>query len=164
MKRKGIYLALVTMLILGIVGSTALAQESSFSGGLSLLLPGDGTIMYLDGGYERVLNSGLALHGEAGLGLQSGVTIIRGLLGVKKYLNPTAPEGLWVGGFGSLDYWSDTIPGGSWSGTFSGFGAEGGYKHFFTPQLSVEPFARVGFYTGGMGLALILGAGVGYAF
>ena len=164
MKKKGIYLVLVMMLILGILGSTTLAQESVFNGGLSLLLPGDGTIMYLDGGYERVLNSGLALHGEAGLGLQSGATILRGLLGVKKYLNPTAPEGLWVGGFGSLNYWSDTIPGWSWSGTFFGFGAQGGYKRFFGPNLSVEPFARVGFYTGGVGLALIFGAGVGYAF
>ena len=168
MKRKGICLALATVLMLGVLGSAAVAQErpeSIFSGNLSLLLVAGVTLVYLDGGYERVLSPGLTLHGAAGLGFDGGATIVRGLLGVKKYLSPTAPEGLWLGGFGSLDYWSITIPG--WvtgSGTFSGFGAEGGYKLFLAPNVSVEPFARLGFYTSGGGIGLAFGASVGYAF
>jgi len=167
MKKKGICLVLVMMLILGVVGSTALAgnrPQSVFSGGLSMLLPGGVTITYLDAGYERSLSSGLTFHGEAGLGLESGVTILRGLLGIKKYLKPTAPEGLWIGGFASMDYWSVNFFGIEiFSETFFGFGAEAGYKYFFTPNLSVEPFARAGYYTSGVGFALSLGASIGYA-
>ncbi len=167
MKKKGVCLGLVVMLVLGILGGAALAQgrpQTVFSGGLSMMLPGGGTITYLDAGYERALSSGLAFHGEAGLGLESGVTILRGLLGIKKYLGSTPSEGLWIGGYGSLDYWSITVPGWfSWSGTFFGVGAEGGYKYSFTPKLSVEPFGRIGFYTGGIGLAFVLGANIAYA-
>lgn len=169
MKKKGICLVLAVMLVLGIFGGAALAQqrpESVTGAGLSMwFLPGAGSITYLDADYERAFNADFSFHGKVSLGLQSGVTIIRGLLGIKKYLNSTGPEGLWIGGYGSLDYWSFTIPGWySWSGTFFGFGAEGGYRHFFTPNLSIEPFAQVGYYTGGLGVAFTLGANVGYTF
>jgi len=127
--------------------------------------PGLGSINYLDADYERAFNDDFSFHGKASLGLEGGVTIIRGLLGIKKYLSSTGPEGLWIGGYASLDYWSITVPG--WftaSATFYGIGAEGGYRYFFTPNLSVEPFAQVGYYTGGLGLAFAFGANVGYAF
>ncbi len=169
MKKKGICLVLAMMLILGIVGSTALAAnrpQSVFSGGLSMWWwPGAGSINHLDVGYERALNSDLAFHGKGSLGLVSGATNLEGLLGIKKYLGSTAPEGLWIGGFGSISYWS--IPVG-WLGTITGsifgFGAEGGYRYFFTPNLSVEPFAQVGYYTLGLGFAFTFGANVGYSF
>ena len=169
MKKKGICLVLAMMLILVMVGSTALAAnrpQSVFSGGLSMwFVPGAGSITYLDADYERSFNPDFSFHGKASFGLESGITIIRGSLGIKKYLSSTGPEGLWIGGYGSLDYWSITVPG--WftaSATFYGFGAEGGYRYFFTPNLSVEPFAQVGFYTGGLGLAFTFGANVGYGF
>ncbi len=41
---------------------------------------------------------------------------------------------------------------------------EGGYKHFFTPNLSVEPFAQVGYCTAGVRFAFTFGANVGYSF
>ena len=173
MKRKGICLLLAMMLILGVVGSTALAKnrlQSVFSGGLSMwFIPGVGSITYLDADYERAFNTDFNFHGKASLGLESGVTIIRGLLGIKKYLSSTSPEGLWIGGYGSLDYWSIAIPrwdrwSDRWSGTFFGFGVEGGYRYFFTPNLSVEPFAQVGYYTAGVGFAFAFGANVGYSF
>ena len=110
MKKKGICLVLVMMLILVMVGSTALAAnrpQSVFSGGLSIWYwPGEGSITSIDVGYEKALSSGLALHGKGSLGLESGVTILGGLVGVKKYLGPTAPQGLWIGGFASLSNWS----------------------------------------------------------
>lgn len=167
MKKKGICLILAIMLILGMAGSTVLAEQrpgSVFSGSFSMLLPGGGSITYFGADYERTLSSGLTVHGEASLSSETLVTGLRGLLGIKKYLKPTAPEGLWIGGFASMDYWSMSFLGIKIaSGTFFGFGAEAGYKYFFTPNLSVEPFVRVGYYTGDRGFALSLGAGIGYA-
>ncbi|TEU04014.1 hypothetical protein E3I16_00085 [Candidatus Aerophobetes bacterium] len=168
MKKKGICLVLVMMLILVMVGSTALAAnrpQTVFSGGLSIWYwPGEGSITSIDVGYEKTLNAGFALHGKGSLGLESGVTILGGLVGVKKYLGPTAPQGLWIGGFASMDYWSVSFFGIEiLSGTFFGFGAEAGYKYFFTPNLSVEPFARAAYYTGDRGFVLSLGASIGYA-
>ena len=169
MKKKGICLVLAMMLILGMVGSTALAGQragSVVSGGLSMWYwPGAGSVTSIDVGYEKVLNSGVALHGKGSLGLVSGATNLGGLVGVKKYLGPAAPEGLWIGGFGSISYWS--IPLG-WLGTITGnifgFGAEAGYRYSFTPNLSIEPFAQAGYYTAGVGFAFTFGANLGYAF
>ncbi len=169
MKKKRICLVLAMMLILGMVGSTALAgnrPQSVFSGSFSTMLAGGETITYFGAGYERTLSSGLTVHGEAGLGSESIVTRFRGLLGIKEYLRPMAPQGLWIGGFASMDYWSITFPGSDFhSGFFFGFGVEAGYKYFFTPNLSVEPFVRAGHYTGSgdQGFALSLGASIGYA-
>ncbi len=168
MKKKGICLVLVMMLILGVVGSTALAgnrPQNIFSGGLSMWYwPGEGSITYIDLGYEKALNAGFALHGKGSLGLESGVTILGGLVGVKKYLGPTAPEGLWIGGFASVSDFSAPLGEGlRISANVFGFGAEAGYRYSFTPNLSVEPFARAGYYTSGVGFALSLGASIGYA-
>ena len=169
MKKKGICLVLAMMLIVGMVGSTALAAnrpQSVFSGGLSMWYwPGEGSITSIDVGYEKTLNAGFALHGKGSLGLESGVTILGGLVGVKKYLGPTAPEGLWIGCFASISNWSVPL---GWGLTISenlfGFGAEGGYRYFFTPNFSIEPFAQAGYYTGGVGFAFTFGANVGYSF
>lgn len=169
MKKKGICLVLAMMLILGVVGSTGLAAnrpQSVFSGGLSVWYwPGEGSITSIDVGYEKTLNAGLALHGKGSLGLESGVTILGGLVGVKKYLGSTAPEGLWIGCFASLSNWSVPLGWGLMiSENLFGFGAEGGYRYFFTPNLSVEPFAQAGYYTGGVGFAFTFGANAGYSF
>lgn len=169
MKKKGICLVLVMMLILGVVGSTALAAnrpQSVFSGGLSMWYwPGEGSITYIDLGYEKALNAGFALHGKGSLGLESGVTILGGLVGVKKYLGPTAPEGLWIGGFASVSDFSAPLGEGlRISANVFGFGAQAGYRYSFTPNLSIEPFAQVGYYTAEVGFASTFGANVGYAF
>jgi len=160
---KGICLALVVVLMLG-VGSIALAQErpqTVFSGGLSMWLwPGIGSVTSIDVGYEKALSTGLAFHGRGSLGLLSGVTNLGGLLGIKKYLGSTAPEGLWIGGFGAFSFFSAF----GLSATTFGGGADAGYKYFFTPNLSIEPFAQVGYYTGGIGLAFTFGANVGFSF
>lgn len=167
-KRKGINLVLTTMLMLGILGSAALAQEGSIkSVALSMMLPGGGTIICVEARYEIVLNPSLTLDADGRLGLATGgIDIFGGQLGIRKYLTPTAPEGLWIGGFGSVDFWTLTIIPEwlEWSGMIFGLGAEGGYKYFFTPELSVEPFVRVGLYTAGLGLALTVGASLGYVF
>ena len=169
MKKKGICLVLVMMLILVMMGSTALAAnrpQTVFSGGLSIWYwPGEGSITSIDVAYEKTLNAGFALHGKGSLGLESGVTILGGLVGVKKYLRPTAPQGLWIGGFASLSNFSAPLGGGlRISANVFGFGAEGGYRYFFTPNLSVEPFAQVGYYTAEVGFAFTFGANVGYSF
>ncbi len=169
MKKKGICLVLAMMLILGVVGSTGLAAnrpQSVFSGGLSVWYwPGEGSITSIDIGYEKTLNAGFALHGKGSLGLESGVTILGGLVGVKKYLGPTAPEGLWIGGFASMTDFSAPLGGGlRISANVFGFGAEGGYRYFFTPNLSVEPFAQAGYYTAEVGFAFTLGVNLGYTF
>jgi len=169
MKKKGICLILAVMLVLGILGGAALAQgrpQSVFSAGLSIWYwPGEVSVTSIDVGYEKALSSGLALHGKGSLGLRSGVTILSGLVGIKKYLEPTAPKGLWIGGFASLSNWSAPVGGGLMiSQNVFGFGAEGGYRYFFTPNLSVEPFAQAGYYTAGVGFAFTFGANVGYSF
>ncbi len=169
MKKKGICLVLVMMLILGVMGSTALAAnrpQSVFSGGLSIWYwPGDGSITYIDLGYEKALNAGLSLHAKGSMGLESGVTILGGLVGVKKYLAPTAPEGLWIGGFASVSNFSAPFGGGlRISENVFGFGAEAGYRYSFTPNLSIEPFIQVGYYTAEVGFASTFGANVGYSF
>ncbi len=163
MKRKGICLALVMMLILGMVGSTALAgnrPSSVISGGLSMWYwPGEGSITYIDVGYEKALNSGLALHGKGSLGLVSGVTNLGGLVGVKKYLAPTAPEGLWIGAFGTFSYFSVF----GISATTFGGGVEGGYRYLYATNRRIELFAQVGNYTAGVGFAVSFGVNVSYA-
>ena len=164
MKGKGVCLILAMMLVLGMMGTTALATNrlpNIFSGGFSMRYwPGSDSITSIEIDYERALNTGLSLHAKGRLALLSGVTNLGALVGVKKYLEATAPEGLWIGAFGTFSHFSGS---GDYETTFGG-GAEAGYRYFFSPIISIEPYAQLGYYTAAVGFAFTFGANLGYSF
>ncbi len=165
MKKKGICLVLAMMLILGMVGSTALAGNRPgsvvstevlqlFQGGINLQ-------------YERVLNPGMSFYAAPTVSFGGGVTGLGATAGIKKYFKPTAPEGFWFGGFGNFGY----ISGFGMSVTVFGGGANAGYKYFLTDKFTIEGSAGMA-YTyisagpfGGVGaFGTTYGVNVGYAF
>jgi len=170
MKKKGICLVLVMMLILGVVGSTALAANRPNSvvstNVLSLV---QGTINLE---YERVLSPGMSFYASPRLLIRSGLTGFGMIAGIKKYLNPTAPEGLWFGGHGNFAYVSaGTIV----SATGFGGGGNAGYKYFLTDNFIIEGSLGLAYiymsasvsgytYAAGGTLGVTGSIGVGYAF
>lgn len=104
MKKKGICLVLAMMLILGMLGSTALAGNRPGSV-ISTNVRMDFN-RFINVEYEKVVSSGLSLYAAPFMGLGLGFTDIGTFAGGKYYLQGTAPEGLWIGGFGFIEYWS----------------------------------------------------------
>ena len=170
MKKKGICLVLVMMLILGMAGSTVLAEQRPGSvistNPLGLLLG------VINVEYEKVLNPGMSFYVAPIVAIWGGVTVLGGRAGVKKYFGPTAPEGFWFGGFGNFAYVS---AGTTVSATSFGGGANVGYKYFFTDNFSLEASLGLAFiymsmsvsgygYGAGATLAPAGSIGVGYAF
>ncbi len=164
MKKKGICLVLVMMLILGMVGSTALAGQRAgsvvstnvfqlFQGGINLQ-------------YERVLNPGMSFYAAPSVSFGGGAIGFGATAGIKKYLSPTAPEGFWFGGFGNFAYVSGLgIP-----VTFFGGGANVGYKYFLTDRFTLEgsiglayEYLTLGPFGGGGAFGVTYGVNVGFA-
>ena len=165
MKKKGICLVLAMMLILGVVGSTALAANRPAS------VVSTEVIALVQGGinleYEKVLNPGMSLYAAPTVSSGGGVTGLGVVAGIKKYFKPTAPEGFWLGGFGNFGY----IFGFGISVTVFGGGANVGYKYFLTDRFTLE--GSVGLAYEYLSLGILGGAGVfgttygvniGYAF
>ena len=156
MKKKGICLVLVMMLILGMAGSTALAGQRP------------GTVISTDVRmdlnrlvnveYERAISSALSLYAAPYMGLGLGFSVMGARAGGKYYLQGTAPEGLWVGGFGAFEYISIF----GFSDTLFGAGANAGYKYFITDRFTVEGNAGVAYWVG-FGFGLTWGINVGMA-
>jgi len=134
-KKRGKGICLALVVVLMLgVGSIALAQERP----------------------QTVFSGGLSMWLWPGIGSVTSIDV-----GYEKALSTgLAPEGLWIGGFGAFSFFSAF----GLSATTFGGGADAGYKYFFTPNLSIEPFAQVGYYTGGIGLAFTFGANVGFSF
>ena len=156
MKKKGICLVLVMMLILGMVGSTALGGQRAGS-----VISTDVRMdlnQFVNLEYEKVISSNLSLYVKPFIGLGLGFTDMGAMAGAKYYLQGTAPEGLWVGGFGLFEYWS------IWglSGTAFGGAANAGYKYFITDKFTVEGNAGLAYVSGG-GFNLVWGINVGMA-
>ena len=162
MKGKGriICLGLAVMLIVGILGGTALTQDrpsNVVSTDVVSLVQG---VINLQ--YEKV-NPGMSFYGAPFVGFGGGVTAIGATAGIKKYFQPTAPEGFWFGGFGLLEYIS--LIGGSI--TTVGGGGNVGYKYFITDELTIEGSIGLAYaYILGWGGAFgaVYGINVGYAF
>lgn len=142
MKKKGICLVLAMMLILGMVGSTALAANRPQS------VVSTSVIQLFQGGinlqYERVVSPVMSFYVSPAITLATGATGFGATAGIKKYFSPTAPEGFWFGGHGNFAYVS--AGGGIASGTAYGGGANVGYKYFLTDNFIIE---------GSLGLAYI---------
>ncbi len=170
MKKKWISLVLVMMLILGVVGSTALAQQRP--GSVISTNPIGLLLAVINVEYEKVLNPGMSLYAAPMLMIRSGITAFGGRAGVKKYFRPTAPEGFWLGGFGNFAYVSaGTVA----SAASFGGGANVGYKHFFTDNFIIEGSLGLAYiymsasvfgytYAAGGTLGVTGSIGVGYAF
>ena len=144
-RRKGICLVLVMMLILGMAGSTALAGERP--GSVISTEVFDDLNGFINVEYEKVISSGLSLYAAPMIGLGLGYTQVGATAGAKYYLQGTAPEGLWIGGFGLFTYASIL----GFSVTGFGGGANVGYKYFITDRFTVEGkvglayvYARIG--------------------
>ena len=169
-KRKGICLGFAMMLIVGMVGSTALAEERPATVVSTNALSVLGGVINVQ--YERVLSPGMSFYASPRLLIGGGLTGLGMIAGIKKYLNPTAPEGLWFGGHGDFAYVSaGTIA----SGTGLGGGADVGYKYFLTENFTIEgslglaymymSVSVLGYSWGAGGTFGVTGSiGVGYAF
>ena len=156
MKKKGICLVLAMMLILGVVGSTALAANRPGSViSTDLRMDFDRLINVQ---YEKALSPTLSLYAAPFMGLGLGLTLVGAFAGGKYYLQGTAPEGLWVGGFGLIEYASIF----GFSDTAFGGGANAGYKYFITDKFTVEGNAGL-VYVVGAGFDLIWGVNLGIA-
>ena len=108
--------------------------------------------------YEKVISPGLSLYAAPYMGLGLGYTSMGAIAGGKYYLQSTAPEGLWIGGFGFVEYVSIF----GFSVTAYGGGANAGYKYFITDKFTVEGNAGL-VYVVGAGFDLIWGVNVGVA-
>jgi len=157
MKKKGISLVLVMMLILGMAGSTVLAEQRPGSVISTDIRMDFNRLINVD--YEKVISSTLSLYAAPYFGLGLGLTLMGARAGGKYYLQGTAPEGLWIGGFGLVEYWSLF---GLVSGIDFGGGANAGYKYFITDMFTVEGNAGVAYWVG-YGFGLTWGVNVGMA-
>jgi hypothetical protein len=156
MKKKGICLVLAMMLILGMVGSTALAGNRPGSV-ISTEVFSD-LDRFINVEYEKVLNPGMSLYAVPYFGVGLGFTDMGVVAGIKKYLKPTAPEGLWIGGFGAFNYFSIW----GFSGTIFSAGANAGYKYFITDKFTIEGSAGLA-YIVGLGFTTVYGINIGMA-
>jgi len=152
MKKKGICLVLAVMLVLGIFGGAALAQQRP--GSVISTEVFDDLKGFINVEYEKVISSVLSLYAAPWVGLGLGSTSMGAMAGGKYYLQGTAPEGLWIGGFGTFSYSS--------SSTSFGGGANAGYKYFITDRFTVEGKASLAYVVGG-GFGLELGVNIGVA-
>jgi hypothetical protein len=170
MKKKWISLALIIMLILGMAGSTAVAEErpaNVVSTNVLSLLEG-----VINVEYEKVFNPGMSLYASPRVLIGGALTGFGMIVGIKKYLNPTAPEGLWFGGHGNFAYVSaGTIV----SATGFGGGANAGYKYFLTDNFIIEGSLGLAYiymsasvsgytYAAGRTFGVTGRIGIGYAF
>ncbi len=164
MKKKGICVILVMMLVLGMVGSTALAGNRPQS------VVSTSVIQLFQGGinlqYERVLNPGMSFYATPSVSLGGGAIGFGATVGIKKYFGPTAPEGFWFGGFGNFAYVSAL----GISATVFGGGANVGYKYFITDRFTLEgsigaayEYLSLGVLGGAGGFGVIYAVNVGYA-
>jgi len=170
MKKKGICLVLAMMLILGVVGTTALAKNRPGSVVSTNVIGLAQGVINLE--YEKVLNPGMSLYVSPRLLIGGGLTGFGMIAGIKKYLNSTAPEGLWFGGHGNFAYVSaGTIV----SATGFGGGANAGYKYFLTDNFIIEGSLGLAYiymsasvlgytYAAGGTFGVTGSIGVGYAF
>jgi len=156
MKKKGICLVLVMMLVLGILGGAALAGQRAGSVISTDVRMDLNKFVNLE--YEKVISSNLSLYVKPFIGLGLGFTDMGAMAGAKYYLQGTAPEGLWIGGFGLIEYTSIF----GFSDTAFGAGANAGYKYFITDKFTVEGNAGLAYVSGGV-FELIWGINVGMA-
>ncbi len=127
--------------------------------------------------YEKVWKPNMSLVGQALFSFGSSGrwewSTFGGGVGIKRYLNPSAPEKLWFGGNASLQYISAEYWGDRGSGVFFGLMGLAGYKWIFG-QFTVEPSFGLLISIGslsiggrsypGAGMGAGVGLGLGYAF
>ncbi len=132
--RRKVLLAIVGILILGLAGNSAVAQErpqNVVSINVRQLVRGS---IHLQ--YERVINPGMSLYVTPILAL--GRDPVFGVsAGIKKYVRDTAPEASWYGASGTLGI--GRVMG--ISAISFGAGAFAGYKYFITDRFTIEVIA-----------------------
>ena len=156
MKKKVICLVLVMMLILGTMGSTALASTHRPKSVISTSVWLD-INRFINLEYERKINPAMSLYVAPFIGI-ARPTWVGARAGGKYYFLGTAPEGLWIGAFGTVSYKS--IPG--FSEINFGGAANAGYKLFITDIFTVE--ANVGLdyiLVGGFNVVWGVNVGIG---
>ncbi len=128
--------------------------------------------------YEKVWKPNMSFVGQAVFAFRSSGrwdwTLLGGGVGVKRYLNPTAPEKLWFGGNASVQYVSAEYRGDSDSSLFFGLAGLVGYKWIFGERFTVEPSLGLLISIGSLsiegesipisGVGGALGISLGYAF
>ena len=154
MRKKIICLVLVMMLILGTMGSTALAAGHRPGNVISTDVWWDiNTIFNLE--YERRVNRAMSLYVNPFF-VPIGITLLGTKVGTKIYFLGTAPEGLWIGGFGMVTY-ASVLGASAVSFAIAG---NAGYKLFLSSILTVEANVGYGYTFGGSG-SLTWGAHIG---
>jgi len=172
LRKRVVLVVLAGVLILGLAGSSVLAQRPQSvvsTSDIGLVL---GSINLVE--YERAINSGISFYVAPGLGFvrinSLGTNIFGAMAGIKKYFGGAALDGLWFGGYGgffratvSLRILGVTVS--DSLNIFAG-GANAGYKYFITDRFTLEGRLGVMFFTsrdlGGFGPTS--GVNVGYAF
>jgi len=85
--------------------------------------------------YEKVRSPNSSLYVVPSLSFGSGALGIRGIVGMKNYTNPTAPEGFWWGLYGNFglatDLWGIAL-------YTAGAGLNIGYKYFLPKDFTAE--------------------------
>jgi len=128
--------------------------------------------------YEKVWKPNMSFVGQAVFAFRSSGrwdwTLLGGGVGAKRYLNPTAPEKLWLGGNASVQYVSAEYRGDSDSSLFFGLAGLVGYKWIFGERFTVEPSLGLLISIGSLsiegesipisGVGGTLGISLGYAF
>jgi hypothetical protein len=127
--------------------------------------------------YEKVWKPNMSFVGQAVFASRSSGDwdwmLLGGGVGVKRYLNSTAPEKLWFGGNASLQYVSADYGREEGSSVFLGLAGLVGYKWIFG-QFTVEPSIGLLMSIGSLsiagesipitGVGGTLGISLGYAF
>jgi len=178
MAKAGAILVMFILLIGGtqMVSSQEARAEGEFGSVISVnpigLLLGVANVEY-----EKVWKPNMSLVGQGLFAFRSSGhwkwSIFGGGVGIKRYLNPTAPEKLWFGGNASLQYVSAEYWGDKDSSIFFGLTGLAGYKWIFG-QFTVEPSIGLLMSIGSLsiagqsipisGVGGALGLSLGYAF
>lgn len=128
--------------------------------------------------YEKVWKPNMSFVGQVVFASESSGrwdwTLLGGGVGVKRYLNTTAPEKFWFGGNASVNYVSAEYRRDSDSSFFLGLAGLVGYKWIFGERFTVEPSFGLLISIGSLsiegesipisGLGGALGISLGYAF
>lgn len=163
-RRSTVFVVLVGILSLLLAGGPGLAQDRPQSVVSTNVIGTMGlSRSFINLEYERAMSPGVSFYVAPGIGFGLGTTAFGVTAGIKKYFGKPAPEGFWVGGFGTFL----TAGAMGYSATAFGGGANGGYKYFITDRFTVEGRLGGAYYIiSGVGgwFDLAAGLNVGYAF
>jgi|GEM_PF-3193221 len=182
-KRAMAKVGTVLMMFLLLIGGTQMvfSQEARAEGEFGSVISVNPMGLFLGGSfaeYEKVWKPNMSFVGQAHLSFRDSgrweSTVLGAGVGIKRYLNLSAPERLWFGGSASLEYHSAEYRGDEESSIFFGLRGAVGYKWIFGERFTVEPALVLAILIGSLsiegrsypweGINGEVGVGVGYAF